>query len=129
MGARFSAPVQIGPRVHPASGPVVNYPSSLSAEVKERVELYLYSPSGPSWLILESTFPFLSTCLRIPSNPMDSPNHESCKSQYSLNTTLHLILFMNCVFCLTYHSNSILSVSKSGKKTVSLTVWLVMLIQ
>jgi len=23
-----------------------------SAEVKERVEIYLYSPSGPSWLVL-----------------------------------------------------------------------------
>jgi hypothetical protein len=27
----------------------VNHPPSSSAEVKERVELYLYSPSGPSW--------------------------------------------------------------------------------
>ena len=26
---------------------------SLSAEVKERVELYLYLPSGPSWFVLE----------------------------------------------------------------------------
>jgi hypothetical protein len=27
----------------------VNRPSPSSAVVKERVELYLYSPSGPSW--------------------------------------------------------------------------------
>ena len=27
-------------------------PTTSSAEVKERVELYLYSPSGPSWPLL-----------------------------------------------------------------------------
>jgi hypothetical protein len=65
-GARFSAPVQTGPGAHPASntmgagsfrgakatgawrGPT----TSSSAEVKERVGLYLYSPSGPSWPVL-----------------------------------------------------------------------------
>jgi hypothetical protein len=31
----------------------VDYPPPSSAEVKERVELYLYSPSGPSWPVLE----------------------------------------------------------------------------
>jgi len=30
----------------------VDYPSPSSAEVKERVKLYLYSPSGPSWPVL-----------------------------------------------------------------------------
>ena len=55
--ARFSAPVQTGPGVHPASYtlgtgslPVVKRPgcdddnSTSSAEVKERVQPYLYSP-------------------------------------------------------------------------------------
>ena len=61
-GARFSAPVQTGPEAHPASYimgtrsfpgqsgqgvALTTHPSS--AEVKERVELYLYSTSGPSW--------------------------------------------------------------------------------
>ena len=36
----------------------VNHPLSSSAEVKERVELYLYSPSGPSWPVLGRTLPF-----------------------------------------------------------------------
>ena len=59
--ARFSAPVQTGPGAHPAScrmvtgsfpgvkrpGRGVDHPPPSSAEVKERVELYLYSPSGP----------------------------------------------------------------------------------
>jgi len=59
-GARFSAHIQTGPGAHPASyttrtgsfsgikrpGHGVDHPSS--AEVKERVQLYLYSYSGPS---------------------------------------------------------------------------------
>jgi len=31
------------------AGHGVNHPSQSSAEAKERVELYLYSPSVPSW--------------------------------------------------------------------------------
>ena len=63
---RFSAPVQTGPGVYPASytmgtgsftgvnrpGRGVDHPTPSSAEVKERVELYFYSPSRPSWPIL-----------------------------------------------------------------------------
>src|SRR5215469_15597602 len=64
VGARFSAPVQTGPGSHPASykmgtgslfrgvkrpGRGVEHPSPISTEVKERVELYLYTSSGPSW--------------------------------------------------------------------------------
>jgi len=66
VGARFSAPVQNGPGAHPASfvmgtgsfpgvrrpGRGVDHSPPSSAEVKERVELYLYSPSGPSWPVL-----------------------------------------------------------------------------
>jgi hypothetical protein len=62
-GARFSAPVQTDPGAHPASytmgigsfpgvkrpGHGVDHPAPCSAEVKERVDLYLYRPSGPSW--------------------------------------------------------------------------------
>jgi hypothetical protein len=70
-GARLFAPVQTGSGVHSASytmgagtfpevkrpGRGVDHPSPFSAEVKERVELYLYSPSGPSWPVLRSTLP------------------------------------------------------------------------
>ena len=59
-GARFSAPVQTDPVAHPAfytmgtgcfqgvkgPGRGVDHPPPYSAEVKERVELYLYSASG-----------------------------------------------------------------------------------
>jgi hypothetical protein len=37
----------------------VDHPPSSSARVKERVELYLYSPSGPSWPVLGRTLPYL----------------------------------------------------------------------
>jgi len=30
----------------------VDHPTPSSAQIKERVELYLYSPSGPSWPVL-----------------------------------------------------------------------------
>jgi len=36
-----------------------DHPRPSSTEVKERVELYLYSPSRPSWLVLEWTLPLL----------------------------------------------------------------------
>ena len=35
----------------------VDYPPHSSAEVKKRVELYLYSPSGPSWPVLRLILP------------------------------------------------------------------------
>ena len=65
---RFPAPVQTGPGAHPLSctmrsgylsrgikrpGRGVNNQSLSSSEVKERVELYLYSPSGSSWPVLK----------------------------------------------------------------------------
>jgi hypothetical protein len=35
----------------------VNHPPPTSAEVKDRVELYVYSPSGPSWPVPGRTSP------------------------------------------------------------------------
>jgi hypothetical protein len=73
-GARFSAPVQIGPGVHIASCTrdagylpgvkqrcvaLTTHPPTSSAEVKERVELNLYSPSGPSWPRPRVNFTFI----------------------------------------------------------------------
>jgi len=67
VGARFPALVQTGPGAHTASyikgtgsfpggvkrpGRGIDHPPPSSAEVKERVGLYLYSPSGPSWPVL-----------------------------------------------------------------------------
>jgi hypothetical protein len=66
VGARFSAPVQTGSGAYPASytmgtksfqgvkrpGRGVDHPPPTGAQVKERIELYLYSPSGPSWPVV-----------------------------------------------------------------------------
>jgi hypothetical protein len=53
-GYRFSFPGVKRP------GRGVDHPPPSSTVVKERVELYLYSPSGPSWPVLGKTLPF--TC-------------------------------------------------------------------
>jgi len=64
--ARFSASVQTGPGAHPASytvdtesfpevkwtGRGLDHLPPSRAEVEERVELYIYSPFGPSWSLL-----------------------------------------------------------------------------
>jgi hypothetical protein len=66
VGERFSSTVQTGPGAHPASYTMgtrsfqgvkiswrgVDHPPPFRAEVKERVELYIYSPSGPPWPVL-----------------------------------------------------------------------------
>jgi len=65
-GARFSTPVQTGPEAYPASYTMVtgSFPGVKrsgrgddhlhppSAEDEGRVELYIYSPSGPLWHVL-----------------------------------------------------------------------------
>jgi hypothetical protein len=74
--ARFSAPVQTGPGAHPASytmgtgsfpgvkrpGRGVDYPPPSRAEVKERVELYLYYPPGPLWPVIGELYLYLYHC-------------------------------------------------------------------
>jgi hypothetical protein len=71
--AIFFAPVQTGPGAQPASctrgtrSPSwiqSDYrPPPSKAEVKKRVELYLYSPFGPSWPVLRRTEFFIATRL------------------------------------------------------------------
>ena len=71
-GTRFSAPVQNGPVAHPASctmgtgsflgvkrpGRGADLPPPHKRRGHERVELYLYSPSGPQWPVIGRTLPF-----------------------------------------------------------------------
>jgi len=66
VGVIFPAPVQTCPGAHPASYTMgtgsllgikrpesnTGHPPLSSAQVKERAELHLYSPSGPSYLVL-----------------------------------------------------------------------------
>jgi hypothetical protein len=69
---KFSATVQTDRGVYPTyytmgtgyfqgvkrPGHGVDHPLSSSADVKEKVELYFYSPSGPSWPVLGWPLPF-----------------------------------------------------------------------
>ena len=66
VGATFSTPNQTGPGANPAFdtmgtgsfpgvkqlGCGIDHPPPSSVNIKERVELYLYSPSGPLWPVL-----------------------------------------------------------------------------
>jgi hypothetical protein len=86
-GARYSAPVQTGPGAHPAPYTMsigsfpevkrpkrgVDYPPS-SAEVKERVGLYPFSPSGPSRPVLgwNLPLPLLTPWSRVPLEKLAS---------------------------------------------------------
>jgi len=78
-GATFSAPVQTGSESHPASytrgtGSFlevkrswrgVDHPPPSSADVKERIELYLYFPSWPSWPVTWRPLPLPRSLLCI----------------------------------------------------------------
>ena len=69
--------VQTGSGAHPAfctvgtgsfpgvkwPGRGIDHPPRPSAEVKERVKLYLYSPFGPFWLLIGWPLPLLCLCL------------------------------------------------------------------
>jgi hypothetical protein len=71
VGARFSTILQTSPGAHPASyimgtgsfpevnrpGHSVDHAPTSRAEAKERVELYLYFPYGPSWPVIGWTVP------------------------------------------------------------------------
>jgi hypothetical protein len=77
VGLRLSAHIQTSPVAHRASyrrgsgsfpgvmrmGHGIDYPPPPSTEVKERIQLYIYSPSGLSWLILGWSLPLPSHIL------------------------------------------------------------------
>ena len=78
-GARIYVPVKTGLGAHPASytmytgsfpgvkrpGSGVDHPPTYSAEVKERVDLYVRSLSGPSWPVLGRTWNAVQPTLNI----------------------------------------------------------------
>jgi hypothetical protein len=75
-GREFLAPVQTGPGVYPASSTIgtgsfpgvkrpgrgVDHSPPSSAEVKKKIELYLYSPSGTLWPVLGWVLPLPYIC-------------------------------------------------------------------
>ena len=110
VGASFSAPVQTGPGAYPASctmstrffpevkrtGYGADHSPHLSAEVLNRVQLYLYSPFGPSWPVIGRTY--LSTYLMTSRSHKWTHCSEGFKPNVSINFTnvLHFSL-SNCL--------------------------------
>ena len=94
VGARFSAPVRTGSEAHPASytmgtgsfprvkrpGRGVDHSPPSNAEPNERVELYLYSLSGPSWPVLGRTLPLPFTVLHKVATGLQSVKQDSAAS-------------------------------------------------
>jgi len=117
MGAISFAPIQTGPGAHPASytmhtrsflgvkqlGCGVDHPPPSSAKVKERVELYLYSTSRPSWPVLGWTLPIvyviavnsnnISICMRKQYLLQDMSNNYCHTTSFTIsaNTTITAI--------------------------------------
>jgi hypothetical protein len=50
-----------------------DHPPPSSAEVKEKAELYLYSPSGPSWPVIGRTFTFTFTTINTQTSSCKVP--------------------------------------------------------
>ena len=112
MGARFSAPVQTDPGANPTSytmgtgsfpglkrpGRDFDHPPPSSAEVKGRVELYLYSTSGLSWPVIGVKFAFSNTYQAV-QRPWLEADHSPASSEevkiewYSTSTPY---AFMEC---------------------------------
>ena len=119
VGAQFSAPVQNEPGAHPASctmgtgsfpgvkrpGRGVDHPPPSSAEVEGRVELYIYSPSGPSWAVLRRTLPlplsyangfhFLMVILRNSLHPVSKLSMEVIVYNYFGQTNKEKVSYLH----------------------------------
>jgi hypothetical protein len=105
----------------PARG--VDHPPSSSAEVKERVELYLYSPSGPSWPVLGRTLPCLFTCWLNSTKVNNNYNNG-----WRIHTSRLLIMLFSPDYCHLLPLGSIYSprhhfFSKIWNLCSSLNVW------
>ena len=120
MGSKFSAPVQTGPGTHPASctmgtgslpgvkrpGRGVDHPLPSSSEVKERVELYLYFPSGPSWPVVGWPLPLP---LHSPETPVTRYQTAVCQNLWQRYTKLwspQVVLFTSVTYLSWYEWSS-----------------------
>ena len=77
-------------------GRVVDQPPARSAEVKERVELYLYSPSGPSRPVLGWTLPLQQNSL---------PVYQYFHTISVIRTVCSSCTFVLDFFCYTFRSH------------------------
>ena len=104
--ARFSAPVHTGPGAHPASyvigtwsfpGVVLTTHPRFRNEVKERVDLYIYSKSGPSWTVIGWNLPLpLPYCLQTRSSHLRTQFMTSNSSGFGALECSVLFGTLNC---------------------------------
>ena len=138
VGASFSAPVQTGPGVHPASSTVgtgsfsgtkrpksgIDHPHPSREEVKERIELYLYSISGLSWPVLRWNLPSHSS----PSNyPIIKPANSTTRIMlsflcFTINPSDYQVLFGKSITSISLTFGNIVSFF-SVWATVTPPVW------
>lgn len=123
----FSAPIHIGPGVHSASytmgsglfpgvqrkGCGVNHPLQFSAEFKERVMLYLYSPTAPSLQFTGCTSPLLQgrseRSFMVKEKTVfifqrDSPGHLNCFLRNACCTTQTHVTLLQTTYFRNHHS-------------------------
>ena len=75
-----------------------------SAEVKQRVELYIYSPSGPSWPVIGCTFTFITR--RLPTAMERSKNiRRPYKRQFQQSSVCTGNATLICISRISYGSN------------------------
>ena len=105
-GSRFSAPVQTDPGAHPASSTMgtgsfpgvkrpecgADHPPPPKRRGHERVGLYLYSPSGPSWPVIGRTFTFNLTYYPI-SDRRTGTFHSSCIYPANKLNTAYIFIY------------------------------------
>ena len=116
-GERFSAPVQTVPGVHPTSyimstgsflevkrpGRCVDHPPLSSAVIKERVKLYTYSLSGPSWPLLlvvgrSAQFLYKNPLLYLTDFSLTCNPASKCPNLYFKRFTCSRINIQNYIF-------------------------------
>jgi hypothetical protein len=117
VGARFSAPVQTVPGAHPAfytmstgsflgvkrPGRCVDHPPLSSAVIKERVEVYTYSPSGSSWTLLlvvwkSAHFLYKNPRLYLTDLSLNCNPASKCPNLYFKSFTCSRINIQNYIF-------------------------------
>jgi hypothetical protein len=93
MRTRLSAPVRTGPEAHPASGTMsagsfvgvkrpgraVEHLPPFFAEIKERVELYIYSACEISWPVPERSLSFIHLLTLVITKFLSGRLFFSCK--------------------------------------------------
>ena len=133
------SPVQTGPGVHPACcavgtgsfpgvkrpGRGADHPLPSKCRGQERVGLYLYSPSGPSWPVIGRTFSFthdFGSKLRMfcyTTNTLYNHNITSCVSNDVLTEVSSLLCYI------TMNLVALIQCVKSTKPVLSPIRWLV----